>query len=53
MFPVFRIVPMGCSIYISLTTPLTRGFNALLLVGVLPWVGVIMELCRQAIRALP
>ena len=29
------------------------GFNALLLIGVLPWVGVIMELCRQAIRTLP
>jgi len=28
------------------------GFNALLLVGVLPWVGVIMELCRQAIKTL-
>ena len=28
------------------------GFNALLLIGVLPWVGVIMELCRQAIKAL-
>jgi len=28
------------------------GLNALLLVGVLPWVGVIMELCRQAIRTL-
>ena len=26
------------------------GFNALLLIGVLPWVGVIMDLCRQAIR---
>jgi len=25
----------------------------LLLVSMLPWVGVIMELCRQAIRALP
>lgn len=29
------------------------GFNALLLVGVLPWVGAIIELCRQAIRTLP
>ena len=28
------------------------GFNALLLVGVLPWVGVIMELCRLAIKTL-
>jgi len=28
------------------------GFNALLLIGVLPWVGVIMELCRQAIKTL-
>ncbi len=28
------------------------GFNALLLVGVLPWIGVIMELCRQAIKTL-
>ena len=29
------------------------GFNALLLVGVLPSVGIIMDLCRQAIQALP
>jgi len=29
------------------------GFNALLLIGVLPWVGVIMELCRQAIKTYP
>ena len=28
------------------------GFNALVLVGVLPWVGVITELCRQAIKTL-
>ncbi|MHB1142501.1 MAG: NADH-quinone oxidoreductase subunit NuoN [Sulfuricaulis sp.] len=28
------------------------GFNALVLVGVLPWVGIIMELCRQAIKTL-
>jgi len=28
------------------------GINALVLVGVLPWVGVIMDLCRQAIKAL-
>ncbi len=28
------------------------GFNALLLIGVLPWVGVLMELCRQAIKTL-
>ena len=28
------------------------GFNALLLVGILPWVGVLMELCRQAIQTL-
>jgi NADH-quinone oxidoreductase subunit N len=28
------------------------GFNALILVGILPWVGIIMELCRQAIKAL-
>jgi NADH-quinone oxidoreductase subunit N len=28
------------------------GFNALLLVGVMPWVGGLMELCRQAISAL-
>ena len=28
------------------------GFNALLLVGVLPWVGALMELCRQAIKTL-
>ena len=28
------------------------GFNALLLIGIMPWVGVIMELCRQAIKAL-
>jgi len=28
------------------------GINALVLVGVLPWVGIIMELCRQAIKTL-
>lgn len=28
------------------------GMNALLLVGVLPWVGTIMDWCQQAIRAL-
>jgi NADH-quinone oxidoreductase subunit N len=28
------------------------GFNALLLVGIMPWAGVIMDLCRQAIDAL-
>jgi NADH-quinone oxidoreductase subunit N len=28
------------------------GFNALVLVGVLPWVGIITELCRQAIKTL-
>jgi len=28
------------------------GFNALVLVGVLPWVGIIMDLCRQAIQSL-
>jgi NADH-quinone oxidoreductase subunit N len=28
------------------------GFNALLLVGIMPWVGVVMELCRQAIITL-
>jgi NADH-quinone oxidoreductase subunit N len=28
------------------------GFNALLLVAVLPWMGAIIDLCRQAIRAL-
>lgn len=28
------------------------GMNALLLVGVLPWLGTIMEWCQQAIRAL-
>jgi hypothetical protein len=28
------------------------GFNALLLVGILPWIGALMELCRVAIRSL-
>ena len=28
------------------------SINALALVAVLPWVGVFMDLCRQAIRAL-
>jgi NADH-quinone oxidoreductase subunit N len=28
------------------------GINALVLVGVLPWVGIITELCRQAIKTL-
>ena len=28
------------------------GMNALLLVGILPWVGILMDLCRQAIQAL-
>lgn len=28
------------------------GFNALILVAVLPWVGTLMEWCRQAIEAL-
>ena len=28
------------------------GMNALLLVGILPWVGIIMDLCRKAIQAL-
>jgi len=28
------------------------GMNALLLVGILPWVGIIMDLCREAIQAL-
>ena len=28
------------------------GVNALLLVGILPWVGILMDLCRDAIRAL-
>ncbi len=28
------------------------GVNALLLIGIMPWVGVIMELCRQAILTL-
>jgi NADH-quinone oxidoreductase subunit N len=28
------------------------GFNALVLVGVLPWVGILMDLCRQAIKTL-
>ena len=28
------------------------GFNALALVGIMPWVGALMELCRQAIQAL-
>ena len=29
------------------------GFNALLLIGIMPWVGALMELCRQAIQSLP
>ncbi|MEW6330691.1 MAG: NADH-quinone oxidoreductase subunit NuoN [Pseudomonadota bacterium] len=29
------------------------GFNALALVGIMPWVGALMELCRQAIQTLP
>ncbi len=28
------------------------GFNALLLIGILPWVGALMEMCRQAINTL-
>jgi NADH-quinone oxidoreductase subunit N len=28
------------------------GINALVLVGVLPWVGIITDLCRQAIKTL-
>ncbi|MCR4347416.1 MAG: NADH-quinone oxidoreductase subunit NuoN [Sulfuricaulis sp.] len=28
------------------------GFNALLLIGIMPWVGALIELCRQAIRTL-
>ena len=28
------------------------GFNALLLIAVLPWLGVIMDLCRRAIQIL-
>jgi NADH-quinone oxidoreductase subunit N len=28
------------------------GMNALLLVGILPWVGILMDLCRDAIQAL-
>jgi NADH-quinone oxidoreductase subunit N len=28
------------------------GFNGLLLIGILPWIGAIIELCRVAIRSL-
>jgi NADH-quinone oxidoreductase subunit N len=28
------------------------GFNALLLIGMMPWIGALMELCRQAMQAL-